>query len=114
MDLPAISDEVMNTVRASAQIYTAVILHRTAKRDEPSSEAIIWEHGRRNIALRAAGVLSIVCPIRDGGNVAGIGIFKGDVAEVTAILEGDPAIQAGILTCEIHACRGFPGDSLPA
>jgi hypothetical protein len=26
----------------------------------------------------------------------------------------DPGVQAGIFTFEVHACRGFPGDALPA
>jgi hypothetical protein len=40
-------------------------------------DGIIWEHGRRNFSLRADGLLSIICPVGDGTQVAGVGIFKG-------------------------------------
>ncbi|MBV9131190.1 MAG: hypothetical protein JO318_00735, partial [Chloroflexi bacterium] len=73
----------------------------------------IWEHGRRNFALRAAGLLSVVCPIRDSSDVAGIGVFGADAQAVERIMQGDPAVAAGVLKYEVHAARGFPGDSLP-
>ena len=48
-----------------------------AHRSWPSrgSRAIVWEHGRRNMALRAQGTLPIVCPVGDDSEWAGIGIF---------------------------------------
>jgi hypothetical protein len=27
-------------------------------------------------------------------------------------MDGDPAIQAGVLSYEVHPVRGFPGDAL--
>ncbi len=45
--------------------------------------------------------------------MAGIGIFNAEPAAVEQILQGDPAVQAGVLTYEVHASRSFPGDSLP-
>ena len=77
------------------------------------SRKIIWEHGRRNFALRAEGVLAIVCPISDGSNVSGVGIFNATVEEVKKIMDEDPGVKAGVFIYEIHACRSFPGDSLP-
>jgi hypothetical protein len=74
---------------------------------------IIWEHGRRNFALRDEGVLSIVCPIADGSDVSGVGIFNAGVERVRRIMDGDPGVQAGIFTYEVHPCRSFPGDCLP-
>ena len=76
-------------------------------------EKIIWEHGRRNFELRANGVLSIVCPVSDGSDVSGIGIFNAPVEEVKKIMDVDPGVQAGVFVYEIHACRSFHGDSLP-
>jgi hypothetical protein len=90
-----------------------VILKITSKTFTDEGRPIIWEHGRRNMALRAAGILSIVCPVTDGGDVAGIGIFRARVDEVRAIMEEDPAVRDGTLTYELHPARGFPGDSLP-
>jgi hypothetical protein len=112
-DLPSISDETMRQGRASTRAYTIVLLHRGPRYDPPRSDAVIWEHGRRNYALRAAGLLSVVCPISDGTHVAGVAIFNADAEAVDRILRGDPAVQADILTYEIHPTRSFPGDSLP-
>jgi hypothetical protein len=113
LDLPTITDDTMLQGRATLRAYTLAILKRGPAYDPPHSDPVIWEHGRRNYALRAAGLLSIVCPISDGTPVAGIGIFNTDAAGVERILEGDPAIQAGILRYEVHPTRSFPGDSLP-
>jgi len=97
----------------SLRSYTMVILHRTSKRDEPGSDAIIWEHGRRNFKLRREGLLCIVCPAnRDESDVAGLGIFATDLEKTRRLMNDDPAVIAGILTYEIHRIEGFPADSL--
>jgi hypothetical protein len=64
--------------------------------------------------LRESGLLSIVCPVVDDGDLAGIGIFNLDEAKTREVMDGDPAVQAGILISEVHVCRGFPLDALPA
>jgi hypothetical protein len=111
--LPRLSDEQMQRLLQNTRDYTVAVLKKGPRYSPPHTNSIIFEHGRRNAALRAAGLLSIVCPIRDGTEVAGIGIFGADVAVVNEIALGDPAIQAGVLTHEIHAARSFPGDELP-
>ena len=108
-----ITDEFMRQRISATKNYCIVILKAGPKKNEEGAEKIIWEHGRRNFALRADGVLSIVCPISDGSNVSGVGIFNAPVEEVKKIMDEDPAVQAGVLIYETHACRGFPGDSLP-
>jgi hypothetical protein len=113
LDLPRISDATMRQGLATTRAYTVAILRRGPAYASPGADAIIWEHGRRNYALRAAGVLSIVCPFSDDTDVAGIGVFNADVATAQRILLGDPAVQAGVLAFEMHPARSFPGDSLP-
>ncbi len=108
-----ITDEYMRAKSKEAKAYSLVILRKTAKREEEGAEKVVWEHGRRNFELRAKGVLSIVCPVRDGSDLAGIGIFTGGTEEIRAIMEGDPGVRAGIFTYELHECWGFPGDRLP-
>ncbi len=108
-----ITDELMRQRISATKNYCIVILKAGPKKNEEGAEKIIWEHGRRNFALRADGVLSIVCPISDGSNVSGVGIFNAPVEEVKKIMDEDPAVKAGVLIYETHACRGFPGDSLP-
>jgi hypothetical protein len=113
-DVASITDEFMSEERANSKQYSLVILRTTPKTFTAEGRPIIWEHGRRNFALRADGVLSIVCPVTDGSHIAGIAIFDAPLDEVTEIMEGDPAVEAGVLEYEVHPTRGFPGDRLPA
>lgn len=95
------------------EAYTLVILRAAQNLNKPEAEEIIWEHGRRNFSLREEGKLSIVCPVIDGTDVKGVGIFSTNEEETRKIMEDDPAVKAGIFTYEIHPCRSFPGDKLP-
>ena len=107
-----ITDEFMQQMLTKTRQYCIVILKAGPKKHEAGAEKIIWEHGRRNFALRADGVLSLVCPISDGSDVSGIGIFNAPAEEVKKIMDEDPAVKAGIFVYEVHVCRSFPGDSL--
>ena len=109
----AITDDYMREMLSKTKTYSVLILRATAKASQPEARPIIWEHGRRNFQLRADGLLSIVCPISDGSGVSGIGIFNASAEETQRIMEGDPGVQAGIFTFEVHPCRSFPGDALP-
>ncbi len=107
-----ITDDFMRERLVTTKNYCMVILKAGPKKNEPGADKIIWEHGRRNFALRAAGLLNIVCPIRDDSEMAGIGIFNASVEETQKIMDEDPAVQADVLVYEAHPCRSFPGDSL--
>ena len=109
-----ITDEFMMAMLPKTKTYTAVLLTAAPNRTMEGADKIVWEHGRRNFSLRADGVLSIVCPVPDGSDLAGIGIFNATVEETQAIMDGDPGVQAGVFVYEVHPCRSFPGDSLPA
>lgn len=111
--MTTITDEFMQQMISTTKNYCIVILKAGPKRHEPGVEKIIWEHGRRNFALRAEGILSIVCPVADGSDINGMGIFNADVEEVKKIMDEDPGVKAGVFVYEIHPCRSFPGDSLP-
>ncbi|MEO9320926.1 MAG: hypothetical protein ABI361_09650 [Nitrososphaera sp.] len=108
-----ITDEYMREMLAKCRPYTLVILHKTPKLAEPGIDRVIWEHGRRNFELRRDGKLHIVCPVRDETNTAGICVFSADPVETKSIMEGDPAVRAGVLTFEIHPTISFPGSYLP-
>jgi len=108
-----VTDEEMRALLPTTKEYTAVILKAGPNRHMAGADAIIWEHGRRNFALRADGLLSIVCPISDGSDVHGVGILDLGLDEARKIMDDDPAVQAGILVYEAHTCRGFPGSTLP-
>jgi hypothetical protein len=103
----------MRQTLTKARTYSLVLLKATSRRNEPGVEKIIWEHARRNFALRAEGILSIVCPVADGTEQSGIGIFPRTVDETRTIMDGDHGVRAGVFTYELHSCRSFPGDTLP-
>ncbi len=109
----AITDEHMREMLGRSREYVFVLLKYTPRRQEPGADAVVWEHGRRNFALRAEGKLAIVAPVLGSAELAGIGIFDGSLEEVRAIMDVDPGVQAGVFTYEAHACRSFPGDALP-
>jgi hypothetical protein len=108
-----ITNDFMRQMISRTRNYCVVILKAGPNRNQPGVEKIIWEHARRNFALQAEGLLSIVCPISDGSEVSGVGIFSADIYAVRLIMDGDPAVREGVFVYEIHACRSFPGDTLP-
>jgi len=108
-----ITDEQMREELRTAKPYTIVLLRSTARRREAGIDRIIWEHGRRNFELRARGVLAIVCPVVDESNLSGVCIFTTNSEETRKIMNGDPGVEAGLFTYEIHSTKTFPGSRLP-
>lgn len=111
--MTTITDEFMREQLRKTRNYSVVILKKASDRIPAGAEKIVWEHGRRNFQLRADGLLSIVCPVSDGSDVSGIGIFNAGVDEVRKIMDEDPGVKAGMFVYDIHPCRSFPGDALP-
>lgn len=111
--LPVISDDMMLERLQHARQYTAALLRTTDKFVRPNVDPIIWEHGRRNFALREHGVLAIVLPVNDDTDWAGLAVFDAPAEEVGDILDADPGVAAGIFAYELHPVRGFPGSALP-
>ncbi|MGE5681361.1 MAG: hypothetical protein ACM34K_10830 [Bacillota bacterium] len=108
-----ITNEFMMQMISKTKNYCVVILKTGPNISMPETDKIIWEHARRNFSLRSAGILSVVCPVNDGSNVTGIGIFNAGIEEVKKIMDDDPGVKEGVFTYEVHECRSFPGDSLP-
>ena len=101
----------MQSELARSRIYSLVLLLPGPNVDSATRE-LIWEHGRRNFQLRDSGVMNIVGPLRDDGTIQGICILNVPVEEAAAIMDGDPAVAAGVFTYEAHPFTGFPGDAL--
>ncbi len=110
--MTTITDDFMKQMLTKSRNYTVVILRATPKRRETGADKIVWEHVRRNFSLNADGFLPIVCPVTDGSDLAGIGLFTGTVEETKKIMESDPGVQAGLFVYEAHPCKGFPGSTL--
>ena len=111
--LPEISDAYMRATLPSSRDYSVVVLSAGPNFGAPEAQALIWEHVRRNFALRAAGLLAIVCPIMDDSPLCGVGIFAADLDETTRLMADDPGVRAGVFTFAVHPSRSFPGDRLP-
>jgi hypothetical protein len=118
--LPEISDETLTAYVGTARAYTLLILKRGPAFPEeglqPGSAArdIVWRHGKRNVALRTAGIMPIVCPVVDGSDLCGIGVFDASPEDVHRIMGGDPGVRAGLFVYEVHPTRAAPGSTLPA
>lgn len=108
-----LDDQQFAALRATAAPYTAVILTDGPNRHTPEAATIILEHGRRNAALHLQGTLPVVCPILDDTRFCGLCIFDATLEETTAIMDGDPGVQAGIFTYQAHPVRSFSGSTLP-
>ncbi len=111
--LPTITDEALRARLTAVKPYTAVVLHTTATFVRPDVDPIVWEHGRRNMALVDAGLLPIVLPVNDDSGLAGFGIFALTPEETGTVMDADPGVRAGILTYHAHPVHGFPGSALP-
>jgi hypothetical protein len=108
-----ITDEFIKEMLAKTKHYCIVILKDGPNCNQEDAKKIVWEHGRRNFALRRDGLLPIVCPVSDSGDVSGIAIFNASLDDTKKIMDEDPGVKTGIFVYEVHSCRGFPGDCLP-
>jgi hypothetical protein len=119
-DLPQVADEMLQQALGQVRPYTIVVLKAGAGYSmpgpdrDPDVDRIVWEHGKRNFALRLAGLMPIICPVADGSGVTGVGVFDATPEDADRIMQRDPGVQAGLFTYEIHPTRAFPGSTLPA
>ena len=109
-----ITDEQMQQMLMQTKEYTLVLLKSVAGVQKENIRQLLWEHVRRNFQLRAEGLMPIVGPVTQEGEIAGFAVFTTDVAKATEIMTEDPAVKEGVFTFEVLPVRSFPGDSLPA
>ena len=86
--------------------YVVGLFHRgpNSSPQQTDESRRIQEGHMANIRKMAeTGKLIVAGPFTDGGDLRGILIFKLDsVDEARALVEADPAVQAGRLTIELH------------
>ena len=107
-----VTDEQIQALAATAQPYSMAQLRWGPGRFQEGADAIELEHQRRLVSLRATGVIAILCPVVSDA-VAGVAIMTVPPEEATQIMAADPCVAAGMMTCEVLPCLGFPGDALP-
>lgn len=112
LDEIEMSDDAMRARIAAAHSYTLVLLSAGAHYRSEDARSIIWEHGRRNMRLADAGVMPIVCPVRDDTPLCGIAIMATTPERAADIMDGDPGVRAGVFAYELHPVSGFPGSIL--
>lgn len=108
----SVTDEYMQSMLAKIKPYCMVLLRPVDNANIENVQQILWEHARRNFALRNEGKISIVAPVSKEADVAGLYIFNVSEEEAAEILKDDPAVRAGIFKFSTYSCRSFPGDSL--
>lgn len=111
--LPAVDDEAVRSALGGSRPCSVVIVRAGPRGDHPDRDRLVREHTRRSLRLRAAGLLAIVLPVDDDTDVHEVGVFDLDPDGARAAMAVDPAVEAGVLSFEVHPGRGFPGDRLP-
>ncbi|NUR70939.1 MAG: hypothetical protein HOU81_08970 [Hamadaea sp.] len=110
-----VTDTQIRDLAATANPASIVILRWTAERHQDGAAATELEHQRRMVALRADGVIAVLCPVVDDSEagMAGVLIMSIGADEAKALIAEDPCVQAGMMTFEAHTCLTFPGDPVP-
>ena len=113
-----ISDADMRAKLQTVRPYTTILLKKgPAYLDQasrtPEQSKIVWEHGRRNMALNAEGKIALVGPIVGGGELVGLYVFTVPETEARTLMDAGGGVQAGVFVYEVATWFGFPGDGLP-
>ena len=111
--MQAFTDEQLNAWRAKAEptLQFFCDLVRIAAMTTPrplsgSTAVATWS------CMRTAGWPSCARS-RRRVTLRQIGIFTLDRDKTRMVMEGDPAVQAGVLVYDVYEVRGLPGDALP-
>ena len=108
----SVTDEEMQQLLAASRTYTLMVLRDGPNMGSPETPGLIWEHGRRNLGLKNDGAMPVVCAVDDDSDLCGIAVLDMEPEEARRVMDGDPGVQAGIFTYELHATRSFPGSVL--
>ncbi len=66
-----ITDEFMQNKLKETKQYCMCILKSGPNPNIPDADKIQWEHVRKNLQLREEGILLIVLPVTDSGDIKG-------------------------------------------
>ena len=107
-----VTDEQIQELVATAKPFSVALLAWASERFQEGADAIELEHQRRMVSLRADGTIAVLCPVLSD-TLAGVAIMTIPSDDARALMAADPCVQAGMMTCEVQDCLGFPGDTLP-
>jgi len=107
-----VTDDQIEALASTAQPFSFAQLRWGPHRHQDGAEAIEREHQRRMVSLRVDGVIAVLCPVVSD-TVAGVAILTEPHERAEEIMAADPCVQAGMMTCDVYPCFGFPGDTLP-
>jgi len=107
-----VTDQQIQDLVATAQPFSVALLSWAPGRHQEGAAAIELEHQRRMVSLRGDGTIAVLCPVL-ADTLAGVAIMTVPADDARALMEADPCVRAGMMTCEVQACLGFPGDALP-
>lgn len=95
--------------------YVLLILSKGENYGMSDTPRIIQsEHFPYVFKQREEGIMSLTMPVMDDTNIAAVAVYNTtNKEEVQKLVEGDPAIKAGIFKYEIVMGMGLPGDTLP-
>jgi uncharacterized protein YciI len=99
----------------TATYYLSFLRHgpRWTPEKTPETEKLQAAHMANINAMAKTGKLVIAGPFENGGDYAGVYVFKvGSLEEAKSLAESDPAIKAGRLVAEVHPWL-VPQGSLP-
>ena len=106
-----ITDDQIGQLAATGKPLSMVHLRWAPGRDQDGAAAIEREHQRRMVSLHADGTIAVLCPVLSD-SLAGVAIMTGTPKQAEEIFATDPCVQAGMMTFEVFACVGFPGDAI--
>lgn len=109
---PTVTDEQIQHLASTAKPYSLMQLSWAEDRHQEGAEAIELEHQRRMVLLRVEGVIAVLCPVVSD-IVAGVAIMTQTPEQAAMTMADDPCVLAGMMTYEVFACFGFPGDTVP-
>lgn len=108
---PHVTDDDVHELAATARPYSLAVL-RWANRDHSEEVEVGAAHQRRMVELRRDGIIAILCPVASD-IICGVAILTVPLDEAARLMNGDPCVQSGIMTCEVVPCHSFAGDALP-
>ena len=109
------TDEWIAAQIAKGKAYSVVFLKTggVPKPDGEAREALQRAHQRHLFGLKREGLATLFGPFTDSGDLRGLVLVNSaDRDLVRQRMSEDPYVRAGIMTFEVHAWFGLPGDGI--